>query len=56
MGPKDANRMVNSEDPNENATSEAVWSGYALFAHLSVKKIRIIMAIYTHVMVITVLR
>ena len=32
MHPKDADGMANSEDPDQTASSEAVWSWSALFA------------------------
>ena len=32
MHPKDADRMANSVDPDQTASSEAVWSWSALFA------------------------
>ena len=32
MHPKDADGMVNSVDPDQTASSEAVWSWSALFA------------------------
>ena len=32
MLPKDADRMTNSVDPDQTASSEAVWSWSALFA------------------------
>ena len=32
MNPKDANGMANSIDPDQTASSEAVWSWSALFA------------------------
>ena len=32
MHPKDANGMANSVDPDQTASSEAVWSWSALFA------------------------
>ena len=37
MHPKDADAMANSADPDQTASSEAVWSWSALFAetHLS---------------------
>ena len=31
-GPKDADRMANSVDPDQTAPLRAVWSGSALFA------------------------
>ena len=32
MGPKDTDRIANSEDPDQTAPLGAVWSGSALFA------------------------
>ena len=32
MHPKEADAMANSEDPDQTASSEAVWSWSALFA------------------------
>ena len=32
MGPKDADRMANSVDPDQTAPLGAVWSGTTLFA------------------------
>ena len=32
MHPKDADRMANNVDPDQTASSEAVWSWSALFA------------------------
>ena len=38
MGPKDADRMVNSVDPDQTAHLEAVWSGFTLFAQICLSK------------------
>ena len=41
MGAKDADRIANSEDPDQTAPLGAVWSGSALFAK-SIRKLGII--------------
>ena len=43
MSPNDADGMANSVDPDQTAPLGAVWSGSALFARISVRKLRIIM-------------
>ena len=38
MSPNDADRMVNSVDPDQTAPLGAVWSGSALFAQAFLSK------------------
>ena len=38
MSPKDADRMLNSVDPDQTAPLGAVWSGYTLFAQAYLSK------------------
>ena len=38
MGPKDADRMANNEDPDQTAHLGAVWSGSTLFAQTCMSK------------------
>ena len=38
MGPKDADRIANSADPEQMAASGAVWSGSTLFAQICLSK------------------
>ena len=43
MGPKDADGIANSVDPDQTAPLGAVWSGSTLFAQAYVRKLRIVM-------------
>ena len=45
MSPNNADGMANSVDPDQTAPLVAVWSGSALFAQISVWKLRIITVI-----------
>ena len=38
MHPKDADEMANSEDPDQTALREAVWSGSTLLAQICLSK------------------